>query len=443
MLQGMSLLRFSVGNYRSIKEVVTLDLAPSLGNTTELKSAAETYTQPVTAIFGPNASGKSNLLDAMRFAIQAITRSATTWRNAEDYPVAPHFPFSLNEEMLTQPSFFEFDFTIEQTRYLYGFTFGTNGVDEEWLSYVPKRRWSKCFNRTKGTAPEFDWNESFANKTSQQALGNIHNRELVLSVAFRDGHPILGPIARGLVNSFDFLPLGDYAQSKRIRQLTSLIHRGKFELDEISSLMQAADTGIESVQIDETKISPTLLKKLRRIIATLQDEHAEKESLSSDEIEQVIYSLVFTHAGTHPRKLRLDEESAGTLAWLSIAPNLIQSLRTGSVLVADELDSSLHQNLVEMIIKSFTDPSINQHGAQLILTSHNTNIIQQLRDLSLTTDTIWFIDKNIQGESSLFSLADFPNRAEANYERRYLAGIYGALPRLSPSTLRGLVTQEA
>lgn len=181
----------------------------------------------------------------------------------------------------------------------------------------------------------------------------------MLSVAFSDDHPFLGSIAQAIVDSFDFLPLSDHAQRKRIHQFTSLIHRGPFELDEIFLLMQAADTAIESVQIDEIKISPTLLKKLQHIIATFQEKHAEKEFLSSDEIEQVIYGPVFAYVGTHPRKPRLDEESAGTLAWLSIASNLIQSLRRGSVLIADELDFRLHQNLVEMINKSFTAPPIN------------------------------------------------------------------------------------
>ena len=96
-----------------------------------------------------------------------------------------------------------------------------------------------------------------------------------------------------------------------------------------------------------------------------------------------------------------------------------------------------------MIIRCFTDRSINQHGAQLILTTHNTNIIEHMEALALEPATMWFMEKNLDGESSLFSLADFPNRSEANYERRYLGGRYGALPQLSPSTLRGLVSQES
>ena len=131
----MSLLRFSVGNFCSIKDIVTLDLAPKLGDATALTDPVKEITEPVVAIFGPNGSGKSNLLEALQFAHEAIVRSATSWRVLDDYPTQPHFPFKLSKETVSQPSFFEFDFTIDETRYLYGFTYGRDGVVEEWLSY--------------------------------------------------------------------------------------------------------------------------------------------------------------------------------------------------------------------------------------------------------------------------------------------------------------------
>ena len=440
----MNLLRFSVGNFRSIKDIVTLDLAPKLGDATALTDPVKEITEPIVAIFGPNGSGKSNLLEALQFAHEAIVRSATSWRVPDDYPTQPHFPFKLSEETVSQPSFFEFDFTINETRYLYGFTYGRDGVVEEWLSYVPKQRWSKGFIRNRTETPKIDWNNSYITKTLQKELGKVDKRELILSVALRDEHPLLQKIAYALVSSLSFLPLGDFAQNERIQQATSLIRKKHFDLDEISLLMKAADTGIESVSLNEEKIPPEILERLYKFLKAMKelDDESNEEILSNDEAEKVIYNLVFTHGGKINSTLDLSEESAGTLAWLSTAPTLLQTLREGSILIADELDSSLHQKLLEMIIKGFTDPSINQHGAQLIFTIHNTNIIEHMDDLSLDTKSIWFMEKNQNGESSLFSLVDFPNHADANYERRYLSGRYGALPFLSPSTLRGLVSTQ-
>ena len=437
----MSLLRFSVGNFCSIKDIVTLNLAPKLGDATALTNPVKEITEPVTAIFGPNGSGKSNLLEALQFAHEAIIRSATSWRVLDDYPTQPHFPFKLSKETVSQPSFFEFDFTIDETRYLYGFTYGRDGVVEEWLSYVPKQRWSKGFIRNRTETPEIDWNNSYITKTLQKELGKVDKRELILSVALRDEHPLLQKIAYALVSSLSFLPLGDFAQRERIQQATSLIRKKHFDLNEISLLMKAADTGIESVSLNEEKIPVETLERLYKFLKVITEfDDKSNEILSNDEAEKVIYNLVFTHSGEINSTLTLSEESAGTLAWLSTAPTLLQTLREGSVLIADELDSSLHQKLIEMIIKGFTDPSINQHGAQLIFTIHNTNIIEHMDDLSLDTKSIWFMEKNQNGESSLYSLADFPNHSDANYERRYLSGRYGALPYLSPAILRGLVT---
>jgi len=437
----MSLLRFSVGNFCSIKDIVTLDLAPKLGEATALTDPVKEITEPVTAIFGPNGSGKSNLLEALQFAHDVIIRSATSWRVLDDYPTQPHFPFKLSKETVSQPSFFEFDFTIDETRYLYGFTYGRDGVVEEWLSYIPKQRWSKGFIRNRTETPEIDWNNSYITKTLQKELGKVDKRELILSVALRDEHPLLQKIAYALVSSLSFLPLGDFAQRERIQQATSLIRKKHFDLNEISLLMKAADTGIESVSLNEEKIPVETLERLYKFLKAITEfDDKSNEILSNDEAEKVIYNLVFTHSGEINSTLTLSEESAGTLAWLSTAPTLLQTLREGSVLIADELDSSLHQKLIEMIIKGFTDPSINQHGAQLIFTIHNTNIIEHMDDLSLDTKSIWFMEKNQNGESSLYSLADFPNHSDANYERRYLSGRYGALPYLSPAILRGLVT---
>ena len=440
----MSLLRFRVGNFCSIKDIVTLDLAPKLGDATALTGPVKEITEPVTAIFGPNGSGKSNLLEALQFAHDVIIRSATSWRVPDDYPTQPHFPFKLSRETVSQPSFFEFDFAIDETRYLYGFTYGRDGVVEEWLSYVPKQRWSKGFVRNRTETPEIDWNNSYINKTLQKELGKVDKRELILSVALRDKHPLLQKIAYALVSSLSFLPLGDVAQRARIQQATSLVRKKHFDLDDISLLMKAADTGIESVSLNEEKIPPEILEKLYKLFKAMNELDDESDdTLSNDEAKKVIYNLVFTHSGKTNSTFNLSEESAGTLAWLSTAPTLLQTLKEGSVLIADELDSSLHQKLIEMIIKGFTDPSINQHGAQLIFTIHNTNIIEHMDDLSLDTKSIWFMEKNQNGESSLYSLADFPNHSDANYERRYLSGRYGALPYLSPAILRGLVTTHA
>ena len=432
----MGLLRFSVGNFRSIKDIVTLDLAPKLGDASKLTGLTKEITEPVAAIFGPNGSGKSNLLEALQFTHDAIVQSAISWQIPDASPTQPHFPFKVNKEAASQPSFFEFDFTIGETRYLYGFTYGCDGVVEEWLSYVPKRRWSSGFIRNHTKTPEIDWNGSYITKDLQKNLDKVDKRELLLSTALRNNDSPLQEVAHSLVSSFTFLSLGRLTLENQIRQLASRIQKNHFDLDELSLLMQAADTGVKAISLDEEKI-PT------RVLRLINGFDTGKATLNNDEAELVVHNLEFTHDGGKNSTFKLSEESAGTLTWLSIAPILLQTLREGTILVVDELDSNLHQKLIEMIITCFTDSTINQHGAQLIFITHNTSIIEHMDDLSLGTETIWFMEKSQNGESSLFSLAYFPKHSDTDYEHSYLEGRYGALPYLSPAILRGLADEPS
>ena len=286
----MGLLRFSVGNFRSIKDIVTLDLAPKLGDASKLTGLTKEITEPVAAIFGPNGSGKSNLLEALQFAHDAIVQSAISWQIPDASPTQPHFPFKLNKEAASQPSFFEFDFTIGETRYLYGFTYGCDGVVEEWLSYVPKRRWSSGFIRNHTKTPEIDWNGSYITKDLQKNLDKIDKRELLLSTALRNNDSPLQEVAHSLVSSFTFLSLGRLTLENQIRQLASLIQKNHFDLDELSLLMQAADTGVKAVSLDEEKI-PT------RVLRLINGFDTGKATLSNDEAELVVHNVEFTHDG--------------------------------------------------------------------------------------------------------------------------------------------------
>ena len=174
---------------------------------------------------------------------------------------------------------------------------------------------------------------SYVTKILQNELGKVDKRELILSVALRDNHSLLQKIAQSLVSSLAFLPLGYAAQKKRIRQLTSLIQQKHFDLDEISLLMQAADTGIQSVSLNEEQISRNVLQFMK----TGSETNNKANVPNSDEAEKAVYNLEFTHDGGGNNTFNLSEESAGTLAWLSIAPTLLQTLREGTILIRSEI----------------------------------------------------------------------------------------------------------
>lgn len=454
----MRLLRFTVSNHRSIHTEHTLDLAPALGNrsTPPPGKSWDDVAVSSAAILGPNASGKSNLLDALRYVRAAISLSATRWQDRSENPSVPHYPYTLIAREDRGPSRYELDVEHEGTRYHYGFLVDSSGFTDEWLSRVPNRRWSPCFSRTREDGKtDIEWNSAFISKSARAGLGNVAPRELVLSAALRSEVSPLAELAEAVLGYFDTIDYGDVETDHRIYRLVRSIKKGDFQLDELSRLLKVADLGITKITVDEKKIPSDVLAKWSRIQEILEGRDdprgaaegngstrpTEDAGLTEDEAEDLAYNLVFHHQGSEGESfaLSLKDESDGTRTWLSVAPAIITTLRRGGVLLADEIDTSLHQNMVELIIKTFTDPNINVRGAQLIFTSHNTNILEHMGELGLTEKHIWFTEKNGLGESSYFSLSDYPKSKDANHERRYLAGRYGAIPMLAPSVLRGIV----
>lgn len=442
---GMRLLSFTVGNCFSIREQQTMTFAKGLDSPREPSGGWDSATTHVSIIHGANASGKSNFLAAMRFGLQAIQGSATVWRAADENQPLPYRPFLLDETSRAEPSFFEWDFVVEGVRYVYGFELDAHRVHSEWLSRVPSARWSPVFSRT----PEaVEWTESAVSKKNQKAYARASDKELLFSVAFRDELPLLGRVARELVMKIKFLPTGSDYEDMRINNLIQQIRNGDLNLEDVSSLLVAADTGITRVVLDEKRIPAKILEQVKRVLGALNspdDASGDKTrqlafKFSDEELEDIAYSLRFIHRSEGGEvKLSLADQSDGTKSWLSIAPTVLSVLRNGDFLVADELDASLHVTLLFMIVSAFADPDVNINNAQLLLTTHNTNLLENRKKLHLIPADFWFAEKSPAGSSSYYSLDSFDKRDDANYERRYLSGRYGAIPEISPSTLKGLI----
>ncbi|OFT84718.1 ATP/GTP-binding protein [Corynebacterium sp. HMSC29G08] len=451
---SVNLLSFSVGNFKSVREIQTLEFADGPLDSKQPRPV------PVSVLLGANASGKSNLLEAMVFALRAMKLSATAWLDEDHYEYDSTIPtpFSLDQDSPGKPSFFEFDFVAKGRRYLYGFTFGRSGVVEEWMSYVPSVRWTPVFNRTAQPEVEWEWNSSAVSRTLQREIERACVRELGVSHALRGKLGLIYESVSALLDGVNYLPLGDSQKDQRLSQLARAMRKGQLKLSEVTRMMQAADTGIVDVSIDEENLSPSLAELAKILTQRLEDvSKNEKGSLkgfhmahepgayidvSDAELKAIAYQLMFTHRGDNSNHtLKMAAQSDGTLTWLSVAPIIVDALRNGHVVIADELDSSLHVQLLELVVKAFTDETINVNGAQLIFSSHDTNLLEHMSALGLDTNAFWFVEKLQSGASEVFPLSGFEKRKDANYERRYLDGRYGALPRVSPALIRGLVLE--
>jgi energy-coupling factor transporter ATP-binding protein EcfA2 len=418
------LLRFRVANHRSIRDEQTFSLiaTPRRGEPRAAKPLR------VVGVYGANASGKSNVLAALDWMIKAIKLAHTRWEPAEG---VPRQPFKLSPTGPGTPSFFEVDFLHEGVRHSYGFEADDRQIIGEWLNTYPSGRPKKLFERD--GAAEFSFGRSLTGEL-QRIRKLTRPNSLYLSCAASNNHPVLGAVHASLTQRVSFVQQDHKDQERRLLLAKYLLGDPAFTVV-LNTLLRAADLGVEGAEVieapDETKFK----------------EFAEQdpEFASHPEFEaafRAIHAKVVLRRSSSEVRLSLDEESAGTRAWLSLIGHAMLTLRGRGVLVADEIDSSLHPLLSSTLIRMFKDSAINRHGSQLVFASHDTTLLGSLLEEEiLARDEVWFTEKDDAGATSLYSLAEFHPRRDENIERGYLQGRYGAVPYLSFERIREILLE--
>lgn len=441
----MILLSFTVRNHKSIRNEVTVDLArPSLRTLQPKEGGWGAVSYPLAGLFGGNATGKSAVLDAFRYAFTAIRQSATTWQASKSMRRAP---FMLDGNSRTSTSDYELDLVHEGRRYLYGFEVDQEGIKREWLRDVPSSRWRTLLNRDRD-AGALTFHQSLRTKIE------VTPRELVLSRALLLRDSPLHAFALDLAEGFDIVLVKDSHREARLASIADSLAEGDITFGDLEALLQVADIGVMKVSIEETSIPDRVRLALRRLEHDLREEENKEtddasrpdggedgEELADDELEQVVRHLLFTHRGTADEcpPFSIHEESDGTIAWLAIAVPALETLRRGGLFLVDEIDASLHPHLLEVILGAFADPLVNTRQAQLLFTSHESYVLSPLSEVHLDPEQVWLTDKTYEGVTELTCLADFPKHPDANVAKRYLTGRYGGTPRISPSLFAALV----
>jgi hypothetical protein len=433
------LLRFEASNYRSILEPVELSMIavdedrPSARGFDLLSERVLS----IAGVYGPNASGKSNVVEALAWLSAAVGRSLRAWD--EFIPREP-FRFGRGPEM---PSTYEVEMVVEGVRYAYRVDVSDSAVLYEGLYSYPERRRRVLFERD-GLEIRF-----------RRGLGSIAGtRELLtpttlaLSAAMRFGEPEVQPFGRylagirvlGVRRRAAWLgPLGvgapGISSTERLfderRSSTQPALFDDFELassnprESALALLRFADLGIGDVQViededDDARVSTPVRREPRRQLR-LMHRVADQE-------------LPFDFA----------EESAGTRTWFALIGPILSALRSGRILLFDEIDASLHPRLSARLLELFQDPETNPYGAQLIFTTHDTSLLNQLN-----RDEVWLTEKGDSGATTLTALAEYGGdkvRRSLNLEKAYLQGRFGAVPELDQFMLRrvlGLVPSDA
>ena len=429
------LLDFTVANFRCYAEETTLDLTRSSLKTLTPRggSSWREQTWRVAAIYGANASGKSTLLDALDCLHQAVG----------DQRGILYQPFSLDRDHAAQPSRFTVGFTHENERYSYSVEAHRWGISREEL-WAAGQRWRKVFVRSQG--PE-DVEPTVESGTTLKGATNEVRRittpkDLFLAIALKYKHATLAPIARSL-RAMRFIHHSDEERRSRLQWVMSRLAEDPEQWTGIANaIAQAADLGIVGLELEEQEVPQEMLELLRRLPWS-EDEEAE---VPPEVLKELQRHLVLHHRGADGEEYRLTigQQSQGTLTWLATVGPAMDALRLGQVLCIDELDASLHPTLTATLVDMFKDPDLNTRGAQIVFTTHDTALLDNSPVQLLEAGEVWMTEKSPLGASELFSLADFSsNRKGTNKQRRYLAGAFGAIPRVDTSSLRRYLSTPA
>ena len=425
-----ALLRFTVENFRSIAQRKTIKFTPdSIKDEPQnnvIVSDKVRYLSTV-AIYGANSSGKSNLVDAIAYMMSIVLGSV----KVNDKDVLPYDPFLLNTDSGSKPTLYEVEAIVNGMRYRYGFSNLEDRICEEWLSQVINSKTEKIlFIRNlegigvdPGLVPEGVDLESRTN-----------DNRLFLSLVGQLGGKISNEIISFFNTSLNVLSGLD---TKGYHLFSRLMLSKKLPgYQQMMAFFQQIQLGFSGLSVKTNDFDPSdipleLPSELRdRLINELTGKK-RIEILSSHRI----YDKNGKAVGQSSFPFE-SMESEGTKKIFDLGGPVFDTIESGSVLVIDELDAKMHPLISQELVKLFNDPVRNNTGAQLIFTTHDTNL---LSSGLLRRDQIWFTEKDSCEQTDVYSMRQIvlPDgskpRGDGNLERNYIRGRYGAIPYIRSS----------
>jgi uncharacterized protein len=426
------LLDFSVSNYRSIRERQTLSMVASSyfreleASNTFAGSDADNMPRLLRSavLYGPNASGKSTLIQALKFMRDQVLNSQKESQAGDEINTVP---FKLTEMSRAADSEFEIAFIEQGIRYEYGFRCNRQRFVEEWLFAYPLGRAQKWFHRAFDPVQAKDvykFSNMFEGERKRKDWkAQTRSNALFLSTAIQLNNAQLKPV-------FDWF-------KQRLRVVDSTFGFGagytmarcgdEVDKAKIIEFMNCADLSIADIRVRTAVFSPDALPKTLPAQA--------KAEISKAMTGKDLTTMKFVHGDlqtNEPIEFDEDEESEGTRALFAFAGPWLDVTEKDRVLVVDELDTSLHPLLVQHLVKLLHHKGTK---AQLVFTTHDTSL---LSEKLLRRDQVWFMEKDESRATRLYPLSDFSPRENEAVERGYLNGRYGGIPFLKELDFYGL-----
>ncbi len=403
------IIEFSIGNYKSIRDIQTLSFRAT-GLVSENKdvdtcnifdAAGQNYLRTV-GVYGANASGKSNLLTGLVFLAQMVQYSLETESFLEEWIRPNRQSIALNEHY----GYFQIVLLLNGRKYRYGFVLGETYIENEWLFGPAGKNETWYFKRTKD-AVEVN-KAKFPEGAGIPYESKLRPNALFLSFCSSYNGDVSGEIKHFLARKLNIeysIPFSD-----RFQETNALVKEGKKE--QVLQWLRSAGLFFNDIYIEQQQAEHAARRRVTERVKLIKNDFDKQGNIVGN-IEMDL----------------LAEESLGTQKYYSFIGKLFTLFEQGGILISDEIDSNFHPTLLQRIIRMFNDITLNKANAQLLFSSHDTNLMNP--DM-MRRDQFYFTEKSVTDNTVLYSLADLKGiRNNADFAKQYLAGYYGALPILS------------
>lgn len=408
------IIDFSVENYRSIKEMQTLSMSAAniiskykeLDQENVFKHSPKLALLKSKAIYGANASGKSNLIRALVAFISIVVNSVK-----DDKVLTSRIEsFELSTETENQPSYFQLSFLLNKVYYRYGFEATDKEIKSEWLFGSPGKKEVSFFTREGSSIIINEKQFKEATKVSDlysQPENDIARSNSLFITAVKS---FSGGIAREIVDYLSSYIIISGLSDFKLHKIAEESLGDEEKRVKIAALLRVADVGIDDISRVEYHSDKEINKSDRSFLTVTQHKKFDQN------LQQAGSANFFM----------LTNESEGSKKMFEVSPLILDALNENRVLIMDEFDARFHPLLTRRIVELFNSKS--NKGSQFIFATHDTNL---LNAKLLRRDQICFVEKDKYGGSHFYSLVDFKGvRNDASFEKDYVSGKYGAIPFL-------------